>query len=97
MRGLAVGLWLAVLPVAGGAADTGAGAATYARICAYCHDTGIGPVLQGRALPPEYIIGVVRNGRAAMPAFRPAEIDDATLTDIAGTIARAPAAQEPAP
>lgn len=41
----------------------------YTKICGHCHDVGIGPVIKGRQLPPEYISYVVRHGLRAMPAF----------------------------
>jgi 4-cresol dehydrogenase (hydroxylating) cytochrome subunit len=46
------------------------GPEVYAKVCAYCHEQGVGPVLRSRALPPVYIRTVVRNGNRAMPAFR---------------------------
>ncbi|NMG44273.1 4-cresol dehydrogenase, partial [Aromatoleum toluvorans] len=55
----------------------------YEKVCRYCHEANVGPVLKGRALPEEYIRRVVRLGNRAMPAFRPSEIDDATLADVA--------------
>lgn len=59
------------------------GGEAYDKVCHYCHEANVGPVLQGRALPEEYIRRVVRLGNRAMPAFRPSEIDDATLADVA--------------
>lgn len=58
------------------------GAQVYAKTCSFCHDTGIGPALVGRNLPPEYISTVVRNGFRAMPTFRSAEIDDIALEEL---------------
>lgn len=58
------------------------GQEAYRKVCAYCHETGVGPVLTGRNLPPEYVSTVVRIGNRAMPAFRPTEIDDATLASV---------------
>ena len=31
------------------------GTEVYAKVCAYCHDQGVGPVIRGRALPPVFI------------------------------------------
>lgn len=62
----------------------------YSKICGHCHDTGIGPVITGRDLQPEYYMHVVRNGFRAMPAFRPTDIDDKTLAALAETLAKAP-------
>ena len=59
------------------------GAEVYAKVCSYCHDQQIGPVIRGRSLPPEYISAVVRNGNRAMPAFRASEIDDESLKKVA--------------
>jgi mono/diheme cytochrome c family protein len=64
------------------------GTEVYAKVCAYCHDQGVGPVIRGRALPPVYIRNVVRNGNRAMPAFRAAEIDDETLSKVAEYISK---------
>jgi len=52
-------------------------------VCAYCHTTGVGPVLQGRALDPAYIIGRARHGYRAMPAFKPSEFSDQELESLA--------------
>lgn len=59
------------------------GPEVYAKVCAYCHEQGVGPALRGRALPPVYIRTVVRNGNRAMPSFRATEIDDESLTKLA--------------
>jgi 4-cresol dehydrogenase (hydroxylating) cytochrome subunit len=53
------------------------------KTCSRCHLTGVGPELRGRALPPEYIRTVVRNGVLAMPAFPHSAIDDASLDAVA--------------
>ncbi len=60
----------------------------YAKVCAYCHETGVGPLITGRSLPPEYIRAVVRGGNRAMPAFRPTELDDQTLAAVARLVAQ---------
>ncbi|SFN46371.1 Cytochrome C oxidase, cbb3-type, subunit III [Nitrosospira briensis] len=59
------------------------GPEVYTKVCGYCHEQGVGPVIRGRALPPVYIRNVVRNGSRAMPSFRIAEIDDESLTKLA--------------
>jgi mono/diheme cytochrome c family protein len=63
------------------------GQEAYKKVCAYCHEANVGPVLTGRNLPPAYITSVVRAGNQAMPAFRPSEIDDGTLNSLARMIA----------
>lgn len=65
------------------------GAEVYDKVCGYCHEDGkVGPPLLGRSLPPVYVQQVVRNGNRAMPAFRSAEIDDASLAKLADFIFR---------
>lgn len=54
----------------------------YDKVCGYCHEVNIGPVILGRNLLPDYIKSVVRNGNRAMPAFRESEIDDAALAGV---------------
>jgi len=55
----------------------------YAKVCAYCHETQVGPQIRNRELPIEYIRAIVRNGSRAMPAFRTSEIDDESLAKLA--------------
>ncbi len=64
------------------------GAQVYVKVCRHCHETGVGPALLGRSLPPQLITVFVRNGAFAMPAFRTAEIDDATLAQVADYISK---------
>lgn len=64
------------------------GAEIYAKICAYCHEAHVGPPIRNRELPPAYIRTIVRNGNRAMPAFRSAEIDDASLAKLADFISQ---------
>ncbi|MGH7229627.1 MAG: c-type cytochrome [Nitrospiraceae bacterium] len=59
------------------------GTEVYAKVCAYCHETTIGPVIRGRSLDPTFIRLIVRHGNRAMPAFRESEIDDQTLQKLA--------------
>lgn len=85
---LAGALATACLSVATPSSATSAdGIRVYDKVCRYCHDAGVGPVIKGRQLPPEYVKRVVRFGNRAMPAFRPTEIDDAALTEVARLIA----------
>jgi len=74
---------LAAPPAPSGAFVWKDGPEVYAKVCGYCHDQGVGPVIRGRALPPVYTRNVVRKGSRAMPAFRIAEIDDESLTKLA--------------
>jgi mono/diheme cytochrome c family protein len=77
---LAVGCSILALPaLAATAAD---GLRVYEKVCRHCHEAGVGPVLKGRKLPPEYIQRMVRSGNRAMPAFRPSEIDEAALLEL---------------
>lgn len=64
------------------------GAEIYAKICAYCHETHVGPQIRHRELPAAYIRAIVRNGNRAMPAFRPSEIDDESLIKLADFISK---------
>ena len=76
----------ALLAASGAQAAWRDGGEAYEKVCRHCHEANVGPVLKGRALPVEYIQRVVRLGNRAMPAFRPSEIDDATLADVARRI-----------
>jgi mono/diheme cytochrome c family protein len=67
------------------------GAEVYTKICALCHETAVGPMLRGRDLDPLYITLIVRNGSRAMPAFRPSEIDDQSLEQLAEYVSKAKA------
>ncbi len=67
----------------------------YTKVCAYCHNVGVGPdsvkmvfdkdSINDRA---ESIVYVVRHGLNAMPAFRKTEIDDKTLKEMAKGLAK---------
>lgn len=57
------------------------GKEVYDKVCGYCHESGVGPVIKGRGAPPAYRV-VVRYGRGAMPPFRAAEISDETLAKL---------------
>lgn len=67
---------------------------TYAKVCSYCHDKGIGPAIVGRQLPAVYIENVVRHGFRAMPSFRPTEIDNAALASVARWVSESAAAKK---
>lgn len=90
-------LALAVLPQTALCADAPApartGAEIYAKVCSLCHETRVGPVLLGRQLPGVVVATFVRHGMNGMPAFRPSEISDAELADLARFINTTPAAE----
>lgn len=67
----------------------------YQKVCGHCHEAGVGPVIKGRQLPPQYIHAVVRNGFRAMPAFPASFIDDKSLDQVGEYISKsaAPAAK----
>ena len=69
------------------------GGEVYQKVCALCHETKVGPVILGQSLDSAYIQMVVRQGSAAMPAFRASEIDDQTLQKLAEYVAN-PAADK---
>jgi len=64
---------------------------TYAKVCSFCHDKGVGPAILGRELPVAYIENVVRHGFRAMPSFRSTEIDNAALASVARWVSQSPA------
>ena len=64
---------------------------TYAKVCGFCHDKGVGPAILGRELPVAYIENVVRHGFRAMPSFRSSEIDNAALASVARWVSQSPA------
>ena len=66
---------------------------TYAKVCGFCHDAGVGPAILGRELPVAYIENVVRHGFRAMPSFRSTEIDNAALASVARWVSQSPAAK----
>lgn len=63
----------------------------FQKVCAYCHEARVGPVITGRGLPVAYVTAVVRNGNRAMPAFRESEMADDVLAGVARFIAASPA------
>ena len=91
------GLMVAAFAISFGAASSGsaqgqgsgrAPEAIYAGNCSYCHGHNVGPIIRGRKLPPQLIEYMVRNGKGAMPAFRPTEITPAELAALATWINR---------
>jgi mono/diheme cytochrome c family protein len=81
------------------AADEVPGKSTFTRYCAECHASGFGhpgtqqlgwtrgeklALLESRKdLSADYVTLIVRNGLLEMPAYRPTEISDATLAQLA--------------
>lgn len=75
------------------------GEAIFVRNCASCHAEGLdhpgtmnltikygadkGPLVNRNDLSAEYVKTIVRNGLQLMPAFRPTEINDRQLDDLA--------------
>lgn len=57
------------------------GKEVYDKVCAYCHEKGVGPAIKGRGAPPSYRT-IVRYGRGAMPPFRSTEISDEALAKL---------------
>lgn len=68
----------------------GKGQQYFEKVCAKCHETGIGPVIKGRDLPEATYIITARMGQNAMPAFRITDIDDDTLIELAKYLASTP-------
>ena len=62
----------------------------YQKVCAKCHEAGIGPLLLGRGLPEATFIYFARHGSGPMPAFRRTDIDDATLQELAAYLSKSP-------
>jgi len=83
---------------------TAQGKIAFDRWCAECHAAGVGhpgaqqlerlrgaklALLEARTdLAPEFIRYVVRHGQNAMPPYRPSEISDAQLDEIAQYLVR---------
>jgi len=95
---LVAGLAALALPGAAAAADQASQGAgqwasplqLYTKVCAHCHESGVGPVIKGINPDPAHYVRTVREGRKAMPPFRTTDIDDAMLQRLAETLARAP-------
>lgn len=91
---LAVSLPLIAFSVPSFAAGDGkwtSGEEAYKKVCAYCHDAGVSPILRGRQLPPELIKHFVRNGSRAMPAFKQTFLSDTDLDALAVWLQKSPA------
>lgn len=91
---LALAAWAPSVFAAGDTARPGPRRAEqlYQQVCARCHETRVGPVLLGRGLPSKAIEVIVRDGRAAMPAFRESEITPTELAALATYVQNAPEA-----
>ena len=89
-KGIAVAL-LSALAFAVDGGNWKDGADVYAKICAYCHDVGVGPAIKGRQLPAEYTRLIVRQGLGAMPAFRSSFLDDKALQALGEYLSKSPA------
>ncbi len=90
---MAIGAILAGMACAAVAQDTrsvGKGQRYYEKVCAKCHEAGIGPAIKGRGFPEMTYMVIVRNGFNAMPAFRVTDIDDDTLKDLASYLSKTP-------
>ncbi len=97
IRAAGIPLSLVIVSSVASAAGDGkwqGGADIYSKVCGYCHQVGVGPVITGRHLPPEYITTVVRHGFRAMPAFSASFIDDRSLQDIANYVSQTPATKK---
>lgn len=91
-----VALPLALLSLSAAAEGDGkwhGGENVYAKVCGHCHEpsAGVGPMIKGRQLSPEYITAIVRHGFRAMPAFTSVYIDDTALRQVAEYVSKAPA------
>ena len=63
----------------------------YEKVCARCHQAGVGPELRGRKLAAAYVKVIARNGMRAMPSMPATALDDVTLDQIAAMIESSPA------
>lgn len=95
MLGLAV--LASTLAQAAGAQPVNKGRQFYEKVCAKCHEAGIGPVLKGRGLPAATYKIIARSGLNGMPAFRVSDIDDATLDELANYLSSTPVSAPAAP
>jgi mono/diheme cytochrome c family protein len=55
--------------------------------CYLCHTTGVSPSLTEQPPPFETLLYLVRHGSNGMPAFRPTEISDKELHNLANYLA----------
>jgi len=63
----------------------------YRQVCGYCHGHNVAPIIRGRQLDPAAIEYFVRNGNGAMPAFKPTEISNQELAELAKWVSAAKA------
>lgn len=63
--------------------------------CAYCHETGIGPALLGKPLPPATASFFMRQGSGPMPTFRPTQVSDREIQALARWIGEQPGEKTP--
>ena len=91
-------LLIATPTMADGSGKWTSGQEVYQKVCSYCHEAGVSPLLLGRKFPPEALKYFVRNGSRAMPAFKPSFIDDKALDELSKYIfeSTAPAAKSSA-
>ena len=75
-------LAIASFSMADGSGKWTSGQEVYQKVCIYCHEAGVSPVLLGRKFPPEALKYFVRHGSRAMPAFKPSFIDDKALDEL---------------
>lgn len=61
----------------------------YNKVCTYCHDEGVSPVILGLHVPADTIPAIVRQGRNGMPSFRESEFTDAELAGLATWLEKA--------
>ncbi|MBW7965509.1 cytochrome c [Bradyrhizobium sp. BR 10261] len=92
---------LATVSAATGAAAQSAGQwkspeQMYGSVCGYCHDTRVGPVIQGRQLSEDIIVSVVTKGLRQMPAFRPTDFSNQELMALAKWLKDSPPPAKPA-
>lgn len=84
-------LFLVAMPAkADGDGKYHGGENVYTKLCGHCHESGIGPVIKGRQLPPAYIKAIVRHGFRAMPAWPASYVDDQSLQAVAEFIQSSP-------
>lgn len=73
------------------AGDVARAEKTFSATCGYCHITGVGPELKGKNLPPEIFTYFARHGNQGMPAFRPSDISDQDLSNLAEYLSKSKA------
>lgn len=76
------GIFMSGVVQADGSGKWQSGQEAYEKVCGYCHDKGIGPLIKGQNKPGDMVRVLVRTGSGAMPPFRRSEIDDETLAKL---------------